>query len=282
MKLNCEKRFLDFDDIQGRWTILNPLLEFLNTQPVLFKIWTDPLAIRPRKAVFYLHGLGGTLDDCPFIEDTICSNAPLVRVSCWGATDPERSITWASFGDVCAMLHNARQSIYTLADIMDLESYSIVAHSWGGFIACIAALNDNRCAKAMLLASTPDICDALSQMSELFAWPDGVSPLLHVFTGELSQQAELAKHGASQYQEAWDKLSPYGPVANERVDMLIFNRSEDPVMRRDNVEHFIEYCRTRGISGIRAEFNEYPELADRHDMPPEKFEARMGDFLFRE
>ncbi len=41
--------------------------------------------------------------------------------------------------DHCAILHNSRQSVYTMADILRLDSYNIVAHSWGGFVACLAS-----------------------------------------------------------------------------------------------------------------------------------------------
>jgi hypothetical protein len=62
--------------------------------------------------------------------------------------------------------------------------------------------------------------------------------------------------------------------------MLIFNRDEDPVMRKWNVEHFIEHARQRGISNVKAEFNKYKDVRDPHGMPPWKFIKRMSEFLF--
>jgi hypothetical protein len=98
--------------------------------------------------------------------------------------------------------------------------------------------------------------------------------------GKLRIDAENAKYGRSWHQIAWDHISPYGELKNSGIDMLIFNRAEDLVMRRWNAEHFIAHARARGINGIKAEFNMYKELDDWHDMPPEKFSERMKLFLF--
>src|SRR5271157_4499333 len=228
MSWTCEQRFLDGPDIRVRWEILNPLLGHINSERLEYKIWSGTTGQNSRSAVFYLHGLGGTLDDCPYIEDYICSHVPLVRVACYGLSEgfwnlPK--VVASTFGDICAILRNGRQAIYSIADILELDSYSIVAHSWGGFIACLAALGDTRCSKAMLLTSTPDICDALCRMDEL-SWI--TIPWIHY-------EAEKAKFGNSRYQLAWDAISPYGEANNPGLEMLILNREEDLVMRRWNV-----------------------------------------------
>lgn len=282
MNLVCQQFFLEARDIKNRWEILNPFLGSLNAERIEYKIWSQDSDIDSKTATFYLHGLGGCLDDCPGLEDTICAHNPMIRVSCFGISDPVKSIGFATFGDICAILRNSRQTIYTIADILRLDSYNMVAHSWGGFVACLVALNDPRCKKAMLLCSTPDVCDALTQMYELVRLPGVLRPLADVLMGKLRIDAENAKFGRAWHQSAWEQISPYGTVSNPRFDMLIFNRSEDLVMRRWNVEHFILHARQRGIDGVRAEFNVYPELADWHDMPPDKFKSRMADYLFGE
>jgi len=280
--LVCQKCYLDASDIKDRWGILNILLGHVNSERVEYKIWSQESMVNFRTATFYLHGLGGCLDDCPEIEDTICGCMPLIRVSGFGISNPVSAIGLATFGDVCAFLHNSRQSVSTIADTLRLDSFNIVAHSWGGFIACLTALSDTRCKKAMLLSSTPDICDALSQMYEWVSLPGLLWPLADLFMGKLRFDAERAKHGEAWHQEAWENISPYGEVRNPGIRMLIFNRSEDRVMRRWNVEHFITYSQKRGIKGVRAEFNTYPDLADWHEMPPEKFTDPMARFLFED
>jgi len=283
MELICEKRFLEDSDIKDRWEILNPLSS-TDSRIVPYKIWSLPGVGHPTKAVFYLHGLGGTLDACPVdLEDNICPHEPLIRIACYGLAGGFGNIARgmiATFGDVCASLHNGRQSIYTIADNLRLESYSIVAHSWGGFIASIAALNDTRCRKAMLLCSTPDICDAICRILDLTGpvWPFAELGGLW----RIRQEAYKAKFGHSRYQDAWDAISPYGKIRNPGVKMLIFDREEDKLMRRWNVEHFIEHARTTDVNNITAEFNSYSDLPDWHDMPPAKFIKRMTQFLFGE
>jgi pimeloyl-ACP methyl ester carboxylesterase len=284
--LICQKSYLDAVDIKDRWEILNIFLGALNSDRVDYKIWSSKdLPAKPKTATFYLHGFGGCLDDTPFIEDVICSHHPLIRVACSGvsgAFNSKINIGSATFGDVCAILHNSRQSVCTIADILRLESYSVVAHSWGGLVASLTALNDVRCNKAMLLVSTPDICDALTRMYKLIPAPEQVYPLFDLFMGKLRIEAELAKHGRSSYQKAWEDISPYGEIRNPGIQMLIFNRTEDCVMRRWNVEQFIAHAHERGIRGVRAEFNKYEDLTWWHDMPLEKFKEPMRRFLFEE
>lgn len=280
MDLVCQKFYLDAADIKDQWEILNISLGSVNSERIEYKIWYQESMVNSRTATFYLHGLGGCLDDCPGIEDTICRHMPMIRVSCFGISNPGNAIGLATFGDVCAFLHNSRQSVSTIADIFQLDSFNIVAHSWGGFTACLTALNDLRCKKAMLLCSTPDICDALSRMYELVSLPGVFRPLADLFMGQLKFDAEKAKYGEAWHQIAWESISPYGEVRNPDVKMLIFNRSEDRVMRPWNVEYFIAYSRQRGIKNVTAEFNTYPDLANWHDMPPEKFTDPMKRFLF--
>ncbi|MFH0822207.1 MAG: alpha/beta hydrolase [Pseudomonadota bacterium] len=280
MPITYQKRYLDTQDIRDAWKILNPLLGSLNKERVYYTICSQPDYANRKEAVFYLHGLGSDITACPEIDQVICAETHLIRVSCFGVSGSMKPILAATFGDVCAMLYNGRQSIYTIADLLRLDSYSIVAHSWGGFIACLAALNDPRCRKAMLLVSTPDICDALSRMYHHMGLPEFGTPVFDIFMGKLRVDAEKAKTGRSWHQKAWNAISPYEEIGNPKIKMLIFNRNEDVVMRRANVEHFLDHARKRGIYGIHAEFLTRPDLPDPHDMPPEAFLQRMRTFLF--
>jgi hypothetical protein len=79
----------------------------------------------PKTATFYIHGLGGCLDDWPHLKDSICHHMPMIRVSCFGISNPVSAVGLATFGDVWACLQNSRQSISTVADILRLESFNI-------------------------------------------------------------------------------------------------------------------------------------------------------------
>jgi len=283
MSLIYQKCYLDPDDIQDRRDINNPFLSFINAQRVEYKIISHSSIPMRNTAVFYLHGLGGSADENPFLEDIVCERSRMIRVACYGLSQGLLNIPkglLATLGDVCTLLYNGRQSIYTIADILRLDSYFIVGHSWGGFIACLVGLNDLRCKKAMLVASTPDICDALSRMYDFVGLRDQLRNFADKFAGKLRLEAVKAKSGRSAYQAAWDEIRPDGPVTNPNVEMLILNRSEDPLMRPWNVKHFVRQARRRGISKITAEFNKCPELPNPHDMPLGKFGRRMKEFIF--
>jgi len=280
MSLRRLKCFLNPSDLHGRWKIENPFSGGINNEPIEYHLLTTDTKWDFWRVTFYLHGLGGKLTDTPYLEDHICPNMPLVRLACFGLSRLYLGAVVSTFGDICTLLYNGRQSIITLADILGVESYNVVAHSWGGFSACLAALSDSRCKKAMLLVSTPDICDAISNMYKLVGLPTSAGPVADIFLGKLRGDALAAKFGKAKHQIAWNVISPYGEVANPNLRMLIYNRDEDQVMRKANVEHFVEYSSRRGAPNVVAEFNAFPELSHWHDMPLEKFSERMAEFLF--
>lgn len=283
MSLIIQKCYLDPDDIRDRRDIKNPFLSFINAQRLEYKIISDGSVPMTNAAVFYLHGLGGSVDEIPLMEDMVCKQSRLIRVACYGLSQGLLNLPkglLATFGDVCTLLYNGRQSVHTIADILRLDSYFIVGHSWGGFIACLAGLNDVSCKKAMLVASTPDICDALSRMYDFVGLPEQFRNFADIFAGKLRVEALKAKNGRSAYQIAWDEIRPDGPATNPEIQMLILNRSEDPLMRPWNVKHFVRHAQRRGVSGITAEFKVCPDLPNPHEMPLERFGPRVKEFLF--
>jgi hypothetical protein len=145
-------------------------------------------------------------------------------------------------------------------------------------VSAVNALSDPRCRRAMLLSSSPDICDAVSRMYYL-NYLQALSLPLDLIFGKLRWQAGLAKSGKSRHQAAWEKINPFSLVGNSDVELLIFNRAEDEVMLRSDVEHFVEYRRQHHPGVVRAEFIELPGTYF-HDMPLEAFENRMVEFLF--
>lgn len=280
MERVCKKHFLEAGEIQDPMEIRNRLLRSANAERVQYHVTTDKKTSASRHAVFYLHGLGGRLSDVPFLEDFVCPHAPLIRVANFGLRRVLLArCALATFGDVCVLMHNTRQSLLTIADRLGLESYDVVAHSWGGMVGCITALRDHRCRKAMLLTSTGDICDAIHNMYELARLPRPIRPLADLFMGKMRWQAAAAMAGCSRHQAAWERISPYGEIVNRDVELLFFNRIEDRLMRRVKVEQFVDHARRQGLARVSAEFIAIPERRW-HDMPLASFGERLREFLW--
>jgi hypothetical protein len=106
-----------------------------------------------------------------------------------------------------------------------------------------------------------------------------IAPFADLVFGKLRWDAMGAKAGKAIHQVAWNQISPYGDVPNRSLEMLVFNRAEDRVMRKENVEHFIDYSRKRGFPDVTAEFKAFPNLNNWHDMPLGKFSDRMRAFF---
>ncbi len=281
MTLETRDGLLDPGQIPGRWKIQAFTLGAVNSAGVRYRVVSHSEVPLKKTAVLYLHGMGGNLNDAAFLEDSICQHKPLVRCACYGLDNHLISLlAVANLGDVCAVLHNSRQAIHGIADQLGLESYDIVAHSWGGFAATLAALDDPRCKKVMLLSSTPDILDALGNLGNMIGVA-ALRPLAWLGKVALLSDANNAKRGKAVHQKAWNAIDPYRVPKNPSVKMLIFNRQEDKVMKRWNVEHFLKHAREKsGMTNVSAEFITCPDLSDPHDMPLHKFKARMEQFLF--
>ena len=277
MDITFQHLSLPAERIQDRWLLKNVLIGGLNNSTLPYKVCRSPSTPESSHAVFYMPGLGGSLDDTPFLEDHICHRHSLIRVPNFGLSDPLYALITATFGDGCAILHNAAAAVSTIASDLGLKTYDIVAHSWGGMVATINALRDKRCRKAMLLVSSPDICDAVEHMYFLNG-VESFTPFLDIFKGHLRGQARAAKFGKSVHQDAWENISPFRLSGNPGLEMLIFNREEDRVMRKENVEHFIRHSKARGLDNITAEFIQIPGMFW-HDMPLQYFSDRMAGFL---
>lgn len=178
------------------------------------------------------------------------------------------------------MVHFELTADMALADHLKLRSYSVVGHSWGGLISLLAGYDDPRCRKTMQLASSPDICDVVSR---LYLMPDipipGLPTIAKTVLGKLIGEAEKAKFGGSRYQDAWEAISPWSRQPQPGFELLVFNREDDPIMRRPNVEHFIVHTQARGVPGMSAEFMPHTGRGT-HDMPLGEFSSRMRGFLF--
>lgn len=266
---------LTLKTIPGYWQLQNPWLAAVNRQLVSFEV-TGARVGTFSQAIFYCHGLGGSPADCPEIDTLAQPNCPVIRVDAFGLKEPltPLHLPFVTFGDVCSLLHNSRQAILALATELRLSHYAVIGHSWGGFMALLAGLADQRCRHVVMLASSPDICDAMLRLPDLLGLPEMARHL----TPSIAWDAEAAKSGRGLHQDAWSRLNPYQPSPNPDVKLLIVNRCDDPVMRRSGVEHFIEFAQSVPIAQVEAHFLEDTD-PNRHDMPYRLFAPLVQRFL---
>ena len=116
--------------IPERWNIKSPFFENINHQSVDFKIIGANLN-EFSEAIFYCHGLGGSIDDCFEINELASNKKPIIRVSGYGLKPPQTvlNLSVATFGDICTFLYNSRQAVIGIANILGLSSYQILGHS---------------------------------------------------------------------------------------------------------------------------------------------------------
>lgn len=103
--------------IPNRWNIQNPFIQSINQQNVTYKIIGSDIGLFS-KAIFYCHGLGGSIDDCPEINQFASLHQPIIRVSAYGLKAPQTPfhLPIMTFGDLCTLLYNSRQAIIAIAD----------------------------------------------------------------------------------------------------------------------------------------------------------------------
>jgi hypothetical protein len=120
--------------------------------------------------------MAGGVDHTPYLEDSICCCAPLVRVGIYRMEHMVGLLGRASLGDLLAAMHNGRKAVLSVAKHLGVQTHDIVAHSLGGKIATLAGQEDHCCREVMLLASTPDVLDASADLHELPQCPVGGLP----------------------------------------------------------------------------------------------------------
>ena len=275
------EHLLDFakTSIPNKWSIQNPFIQSINQQNVTYKIIGSDIGSFS-EAIFYCHGLGGSIDDCPEINQFASIDKPIIRVSAYGLKSPQNPfhLPIMTFGDICTLLYNSRQAIIGIADKLKLSKYQIYGHSWGGFHSLLTALQDSRCQKCMLLVSTPDICDAITRMGNLVFNDHAIPEIVRLITSGVSWDAHSAKFGKAVHQKAWNEINPYKQSNNPDLELFIFNRKEDRTMRKKGVLHFIDICQKIKIANAKAKFV-FDRTKEHHDMPFKLFHNEMSDFL---
>jgi len=259
-----ERGFISASEIEGHKTLItnDPLVGLFNSSRFEYTVHI------PRNAsyvIFYVPSLDGDLDSFADVDELLVTGgAGIIKfLSFPDGFGPNRTHKFflndsVTFGDFCTVIYNSSKLISHLAAKYKLEKYSVYGHGWGGFICAAHGVKNPKCEKALLLSSTPDICDALTY------------PAIAHNAPNRSAEANKAKFGGSTYQDAWSDISPY-TITNTALKMRIFNNADDEYMRRDNILHYREYCATHKLlPHIRADFV-YNEWENKHDMPSSLF-----------
>jgi serine/threonine protein kinase len=223
-------------------------------------------------AVFYLHDLAGEPEDGKELEAIICQYTKLISVQCFGVLNVELSAKiFEDFNDMSLVIYNTMSSIMTLADKLHLTQYGIIGLGWGGFNACVTALKDIRCQKALLLDTSPDIRQILADLRTL----------LDTKTIDRAIEAVTeAKFGISNETSIWQSIDPWLQNTNDNLQMLICDRSTSNTQRQEILDCFISCCRENGLLGIQSESIATQEYITQGKIPLNLYWRILSDFFF--
>src|SRR5215475_1187480 len=198
------------------------------------------------KPLFYTHGLGGSLQAQPEIEEVF---APLgysvIRVEVpYHSNLAELAIKLATmtFGELCILIHEtANRIIDTAKDFMPKE-YPVIGDSLGGFISVVAAQRDPRVSHCILLACSGDLCNAILNLGSLLPGAGYLAGMFNLAgNGGLRIQAHKAISGQSDFQQEFELVNPFRPERLARIRrLLILGDKGDPVMPEEACRHFVK------------------------------------------
>ena len=194
--------------------------------------------------IFYTHGLGGSLQAQPEIEEVF---EPLgytvlrVRVPFHNSiVELATTLATMTFGDFCALISDTADSIITRSRAFAPEDYVVIGDSLGGFVSVVAAQRDSRISHCILLACNGDICNTIMNLNHLIP---GVGYLAGMFNlagnGGLRVQAHKTIAGQSDFQRDFELVNTFQPERLERMRrLLILGDKGDPVAPADACRHF--------------------------------------------
>ena len=194
--------------------------------------------------LFYTHGLGGTLQAQPEIEEVF---APLgytiVRVEVphhGSVAELAAQLATMTFGDLCLMIHNTANTIIDQAKDFAPDEYGVIGDSLGGFISVVAAQREPRIGHCILLACSGDVCNAVMNLNQLIPGLGVVAGMFNLAgNGGLKVQAHKAIAGQSDFQKEFELINTFQPERLARIRrLLILGDKGDPVMSETACRHF--------------------------------------------
>ena len=209
--------------------------------------------------IFYTHGLGGSLQAQPEIEDVF---GPLGYTITWIPVPYHESVgklllkvATLTFSDLCLWIDEGASLLLDIARRVASQEYVVVGDSMGGFISVVAAQRDARISHCILLACSGDICNAAVRLRHVSL---GVCLIAGRFTfrgkGGIRRQAYKAIGGQSDFQAEFESINTFQPERLARLRrLLILGDKGDPVAPESACEHF-----ARGVkdSVVRMVYNE--------------------------
>ena len=194
--------------------------------------------------LFYTHGLGGSRNAQPEIEEVF---APLgykiIRVEVPyhdNVATLAIKLATMTFGEFCLLIHETANSIIEQAKSFSLDDYAVIGDSLGGFISVVAAQRDSRISHCLLLACSGDLCNAMLNLDRLIP---GLGSLAGMFNlagnGGLRVQAHKAIGGQSDFQQEFELVNTFRPERLVRMRrLLILGDKGDPVAPAEACRRF--------------------------------------------
>ncbi len=262
-------------EIDSCWKFNRPEISYLNNIDINYIVFDKQVSHFPRSfldAIFYLHDFGGNAEEGIELEAIICQYTKLISIQCFGITTPEfHGDIFDNFNNICTVIYHTMGSIMTIADKLHLKRYGIVGLGWGGFNACVTSLKDRRCQKAILLDSSPDIAQTLSDLRSVVD-SEAINRAI--------EAATEAKFGISTQASAWQDINPWLEIINDNLQMLICDRAESNIKRREILDCFINCCRENGLLGIQAQLIKSREVTNREHIAFQLYRQTLTEFFF--
>src|SRR2546422_6449350 len=121
--------------------------------------------------LFYTHGLGGSLQAQPEIEEVFSPlGYTVTRIAVpyhHRVTELVTKLVTMTFGDLCLWIHEGANTLIDTARRFAPEDYVVIGDSLGGFIAVVAAQRDPHISHCILLACSGDVCNAVMHIHEV-------------------------------------------------------------------------------------------------------------------
>gem|GEM_PF-6422751 len=199
---------------------------------------------RQMRHIFYTHGLGGSLQAQPEIEEVFEPlGYTIVRVQVpyhSNIIELTTKLATMTFGDFCSLISDTADSIIERARALALDEYAVIGDSLGGLISVVAAQRDARISHCILLACSGDICNAVMNLNNLIPGAGYLAGMFNLAgNGGLRIQAHKAIAGQSDFQTDFERVNTFRPERLARLRrLLILGDKGDPVAPEVACRHF--------------------------------------------
>src|SRR5215470_13265514 len=184
--------------------------------------YCDDLSLLSLMHLFYTHGLGGSLQAQPEIEEvfgTLGYSITRIPVPYHESVGKLLlKVATLTFGDLCLWIDEGANRLLDTARRVASQEYVVVGDSIGGFISVVAAQRDARVSHCILLACSEDICNVAVRLRYVSL---GMRFIAGRFTfrgkGGIKHQAYKAIAGQSDFQEEFERVNTFQPERLARL-----------------------------------------------------------------